>query len=249
MRIFDKKEVRYYLITILILAFVFGFNDKAASFEISHWINNFFMVLIVVIISFLLGHAAHKTVAQKFYAKSEYNLWMIKRFGFAPHMKTRVGKREFTIPGLIFPIMVTLVSNGLWYFPVVGTYNLIEEHVKRTGKIFTKLTGYERGVIYLAAPLTNLILFFIFLFVSKTYPAFGIFVSVNLWLALFGLLPLPGLIGAEILFGSLPLYFFILVLFIVSALVAPVNMILAMILALVLAILVTMMYIIQMSKG
>ncbi|MBU0962954.1 MAG: hypothetical protein KKD48_03560, partial [Nanoarchaeota archaeon] len=231
MGIFRKEEIKYYLITILLIAFIFGFNDRNSIFMLSSWITNFILVLIVVSISFSLAHIMHKLVAQRLFAESEYELWSIRRWGFEPHQKTKILKREFAFPiGIIFSVLVTLISNGFWYFPLVGTYKLNEEKIKRIGKIFVRMTGYERALIYLAIPLTYLGLFFIFLFLTKiTGINFGLFVSINQWMAIFSLLPLPNLIGAEILFGSLMLYLFSIVFIIISLLLAPISLILAVI--------------------
>ena len=250
MGIFSEREVKYLGITILILTLIFGFNDNASIFEISHWINNFVLVFIAVTISFLAAHFVHKFVAKKHFAISKYELWNLNRFGFAPHMRTKIMKREFAIPaGIIFPLLVSIMSNGLWYFPLVGTYEIIEGSVKRTGKIFNKLSGYERAIIYLSSPLTNLVLFFMFLFLERTTGInFSIFITVNMWMALFALLPIPGLMGAEILFGSLPFYLFSVVLFSVSAIIAPLSIWIAILLALILSSVVVLTYFIGVSK-
>lgn len=250
MGIFSEREVKYLGITILILTLVFGFNDNANVFEISHWINNFVLVFIAVTISFLAAHFFHKFVAKKYFAISKYELWNVKRFGFAPHMRTRIMKREFVLPaGIIFPLLISIMSNGLWYFPLVGTYELEEERAKRTGKIFNKLSGYERAIIYLASPLTNLVLFFIFLFLERTTGInFSVFITANMWMALFALLPIPGLIGAEIFFGSLPFYLFSVVLFSVSAIVAPLSIWIAILLAFILSTVVVLTYFVGVSK-
>src|SRR3989344_5135384 len=147
MGIFNEKEGKYIALTIFILTIVFGFNDGTETFELSHWINNLFLVLIVVAISFLLAHIMHRLVAKKFFAKSTYDLWIVKRFGFSPHMKARLMKKELAVPaGILFPVLFAIMSNGLWYLPLVGTYNLIEEKAKRAGKIFIKISGYERAI-------------------------------------------------------------------------------------------------------
>ena len=250
MGIFDEREVKHLAVSVFILAIVFGFNDRASVFEISRWTNNFFLVFIAAAVSFFSAHFVHKFVAKKYHATSKYELWSIKRFGFAPHMRTKLMKKEFSIPaGILFPVLNAIMSNGLWYFPVVGAYELIENAAKRTGKIFNKLSGYERAIIYLSAPLTNLVLFFIFLFLTRaTGINFGIFITINMWMALFALLPIPGLIGAEILFGSLPFYLFSTILFLTSAIVAPLSIWIAILLAFILAIVVVLTYFIGISK-
>lgn len=250
MGIFNEKEIKYILATIFILAIVFGFNDKTDTFDFSHWINNFLLVLIAVAVSFLLSHIMHRAVARKLYAISDYELWNVRRFGFAPHMRTKIMKKEFVFPaGIIFPIIVALFSNGLFYFPVAGTYKLVEDRVKRVGKLFNKVSGYERAIICLSGPFTNLVLFFLFLFFENiTNLNFSVFIIVNMWMALYGLLPLPGLIGVEILFGSLPFYLFAIVFFVSSIILAPLNLALAIVLALVLAITIVLTYFLGLSK-
>lgn len=249
MKIFENKEVEYYFLTVLILTLVFAFNDKSGVFSVNYWIRNFFLVLIAVGISFLLANYIIKLVAKKYYCISVYELWTTRRVGFYPHQKAKIMKKEFAIPlGIILPLIITLLSNGLGYFPVIGTYKLIEDRVKRTGKIFVRMIGYERAIIYSAIPLTYLGLYFIFLLLTKTSGInFDLFVNINMWLALFSLLPLPNLIGAEILFGSLPLYFFLVVFVIISVLLAPISIILAVLLAIILAFSVVVAYLKKIS--
>ena len=249
MKIFENKEVEYYFITILLLTLVFAFNDKSSVFSINYWIRNFFLILIAVGISFLLANYIHKLIAKRYYCSSIYELWTTRRIGFQPHQKAKIGKKEIAIPlGIILPLIITLLTNGLGYFPVIGTYKLIEDRIKRTGKIFIRMIGYERAIIYSAIPLTYLGLYFIFLLLTKVSGInFDLFININMWLALFSLLPLPNLIGAEILFGSLPTYFFLTVFVVISVLLAPISIILAILLALVLAFSVVIAYIKKIS--
>lgn len=245
MGIFSKKERNYILVSIIVLSLVFGFNDKSDLFSASNWLINFLLVIIAVSVSVLLGYVAIKKAAEKIGCETEYEIWSVKRWGFEPEKKF---KKKFSLPlGVILPLLITLLSNGLGYFPVVGSHKLTEDKIKRVGKIFSKLTGYERTIILLSSTLTYLVLFFLFLFLSRFGIDFSVFIRVNMWLALFSLLPLPNLDGAEMLFGSLPMYLFALAFVVMSVLLAPVNMILAILLALVLAITIVIAYFVKIS--
>lgn len=247
MGIFNQREKNYALVTIIILSFVFGFNDKSEVFDVNHWLINFLLTVIAVSISFLVSYIAIKKAAEKIGCETEYGIWSFSRFGFEPHQKAKFMKKEFAFPiGIILPLIITLLSNGLWYFPVVGKNILVEKG--RLGKIFSKLTGYERTLIYLAGPLANLVLFFVFLFLSRFGYDFSIFISVNMWLALFGLLPLPNLNGAEMLFGSLAMYLFALFFTVMSILLAPISIAFAIILALIVASTIVIVYFFKISS-
>ena len=106
--------------------------------------------------------------------------------------------------GIIFPILFSLISNGLFKFAAIGSSEVIAIEKRRIGKKFKHLTEYELAKIHLVGPLTILLLALIL----HQFPGFEKIVAISYTLALFSMLPFSGLDGAKIFFGSLPLYIF-----------------------------------------
>ena len=102
---------------------------------------------------------------------------------------------------------LTVFSNGRLYWAAISSYGLIMEKATRLGKKFVDVTDYEEAKIALAGPIavTFLMLFFKLLNGSGTFEQL---VTIYSWMAIFDLLPIPGLDGAKIFFGSVPLYVF-----------------------------------------
>ncbi|MFA5176301.1 MAG: hypothetical protein WC413_03540 [Candidatus Nanoarchaeia archaeon] len=247
MGIFSKKEVNKLIIAILILSFIFGYNDKATAFNWNHWLTNFFLVLIVVCFSFLLHQIVQKLVAKKYGCQTEFDLWKIKRYGYRAKDKFPKKFGPWTISGLpiyLFSIFITLISNGLWFFAVVGTTIIEANESKRIGKVFPKITGIEKAIVMFSGALVNLLLVLIFSNLATwTGINFDLFIIINLWICVFSLVPLPGLEGLEILFGSLPFYIFSIAFFAFSLALVQVNFILATVTTILISFAIMMFYI------
>ena len=75
----------------------------------------------------------------------------------------------------------------------------------RFGRKFLEVTNYEEAKIALAGPMVNIGL----MVIGKLFNIYGTmntFIFINAALALFHLLPLPGLAGLKVYFGSRLLY-------------------------------------------
>ncbi|MDP3728119.1 MAG: hypothetical protein Q8R18_01560 [bacterium] len=227
---FNKKEIIYLAITIFIVSLSIGFDDGSSSFSWSYWLNNFLVVIIMVAISFLAQQIGHKTVARMNGFDTEFAWWGTQSFslmGFLGKTKHKPFPRTIHLFGksyLIesFPLglalcfLFTIVSNGQLFFLAVGQYHLLLKKSSRFGRRFVEITNYEEAKIALAGPMANIVL----LILGKlfnSYGTFDTFILINAMLALFHMLPLPGLAGTKIYFGSRLLY--------VSSLVFMISMV------------------------
>ena len=61
---FKKKEVYSLILGIIILAFVFGFDDGKETFNIYNWIINFIRLVLIVAISLITHTISHKLIAK-----------------------------------------------------------------------------------------------------------------------------------------------------------------------------------------
>ncbi|MDD5133224.1 MAG: hypothetical protein PHD81_02110 [Candidatus Nanoarchaeia archaeon] len=247
MGIFSKKEVNRLVIAILILGFIFGYNDKADVFNWNHWLTNFVLVLLVVSISVLLHQLVQKLVAKKYGCQTEFDLWKIKRYSY--RLKDKFPKKvgPWTIEGLpayLFSIFITLISNGLWFFAATGTTVIETNESKRIGRVFPKITGMEKAIVIFSGALVNLLLVLVLSNLAAwTGINFDLFIIINLWICVFSLVPLPGLEGLEILFGSLSFYIFSIAFFAFSLALSQINFILATITTILISFAIMMFYI------
>lgn len=199
---FSKKEVKEIIISIFILGFIFGFNDKRELFNFWHWSYNLFLMIMLCGITLLAIILVFKVIAKKRDCFAEYEIWRIKRISLMSKLKGGIPL------GIIGGIIITFISLGKIYFPLVGSFKIKELKHRRIGRKFVNLGEFEEGLINLSWPLTNLFLFLI----ANIFGSFGLnlamFKTINIWMALFYMLPVSNLSGAKIFFGSRYLYFF-----------------------------------------
>ena len=80
---FQKSEIKYFVIAVLVMAFALAFNDGSEVFEWAYWLNNFIMTTLIVGFSFLIHQVAHKLAAQHHGFETEFKLWGIKNLKFS----------------------------------------------------------------------------------------------------------------------------------------------------------------------
>ncbi|MBS3162977.1 hypothetical protein J4467_03550 [Candidatus Woesearchaeota archaeon] len=218
---FSKSETRALIISILVISFALGFDDKSPVFVWGHWIQNFLAVALMVTVSFVIHQLGHKIVARKNGFETEYSSWGIQSFKLStkalmgrtinkPFPRViRIFGKQFTINafpiGIVLSLLVTLISNGKIFFLAIGQYNLLIKKTARVGRKYIEVTNVEEAKIALAGPLASIVLMVIGK-LFNSHGIFDIFILVNAALALFHMIPLPNLAGIKVYFGSRILY-------------------------------------------
>ncbi|MBS3170580.1 hypothetical protein J4223_02270 [Candidatus Woesearchaeota archaeon] len=230
---FNKSEIRALIISIIVISFAIGFDDKSPVFVLGHWIQNFIAVMLMVTVSFVVHQLGHKLVARANGFETEYNLWGVQSFKLTtkslmgrtinkPFPKViRIFGKQLTINafpiGAVISVLTTLISNGKVFFLAIGQYNLLVKKATRVGRKYIEVTNVEEAKIALAGPIASIIL----MVIAKWFNIYGTldtFILLNAALALFHMIPLPNLAGIKIYFGSRILYVTSLV-FIISMVV------------------------------
>jgi Zn-dependent protease len=149
-------------------------------------LNTQFGVMFVVAaitagIGFLGHELMHKYVAQR------YGCWA-----------------EFRANNFMLGLMVLLSFFGFLFAAPGGVY------------ILNRVTPRKNGIISLAGPATNIVFGVLFAALTLVLPvpfngfaAFGM--SINFWLGLFNLIPLPGIDGSKVLAWNKAVYFVALI--------------------------------------
>lgn len=170
----DIKEIRDIAVSAVVLAAVFaydGINNVGALAA------NFPVFLLAVSTGFILHELAHRFVARKYECRAEYKMWK---------------------QGLLIAIVITLISNGNFVFAAPGAV-MIYPRADLWGQV-KELSRKRFGFISVSGPLTNIALAGAFFAANIFYPSSALLlaVSVNIWLALFNLIPFPPLDGSKV---------------------------------------------------
>lgn len=167
---FLKQEIKHLAISIGALAIaVSGIGPNMSS--LSSVLTNLIIVSIPLTLAFAVHEIAHKAIANRYGYEAYFRMWP---------------------QGLLLALVIGIASSGSFIFAAPGAV-MIQA---------TSITSDENGKISLAGPLTNLglaTLFFPLIGAGKILGTLGSFgVMINLWLALFNLLPFPPLDGSKI---------------------------------------------------
>lgn len=205
--LFNKKEAKLIILSIIVLSFAFGFNDKRPDFVLSYWLLNMLQIIILVTISLLIMEITTRILAKKYACTIEYQIWGIKRF-FLGRYDTL--KRKIPL-GIILCILGAFVSKGSFVFALVQNHTIKENHALRAFKKNPHVTELEAAIIYSVAPLTA-----VFLICLAKILNISALATINSYFAIFLILPFPSSNAIKFLFSAKFFYLFIFTFVIIS---------------------------------
>lgn len=170
---FGIEELKELLISALVIGFVFAWiMRKHPIFSGASFFIVFIVMLIAVGAAFIFHELAHKFMAQRYGCWAEYRMWET---------------------GLIIAFFLAVTIGMVFAAP--GAV-----HIQ---SMYHPISRRENGLISLAGPLTNLGMGIAFLTFALKGGILGILGSVgffvNIWLALFNLIPFPPLDGSKVM--------------------------------------------------
>jgi Zn-dependent protease len=192
---FNIKEIYSLLAVIVIITLAFGLFRDVSVFPYI-----FLAVLLVVLINSLAKKIA------SFYLDSEINIrtWQVRRYGFRAH---DYFKRPFQA-GLFFPIITSLITLGHFVWMACLVFDVkpkIHRAAKRHGLYsYSEMTEEHIGWIAAAGIAANLVFAVVGYLIG-----FSELAKMNIYFALFNILPLSDLDGNKIFFGSKILWSFL----------------------------------------
>ncbi len=187
---FTPSELKGFVISTLVLAFVISFRDwGAGEFNFFSGLINFGIAVLIVEVSLLV----HVT-GQKFWSlatgyRLEYQMWG---------------------PGLLFSVILVFITNGKFWLLVPGGFLVHHLAGHRLGWFRYGVNYWAMALIALAGPLAT-ILFIISLKVFGVFMPSAIlqkFIIFNVIYTVYCMLPIPPLDGSKIFFGGRMLYAF-----------------------------------------
>lgn len=232
---------------------MFGYDDKQQIFVFVNWFSNFLKYFIYSLLALGVYAGSQYFIANKYGTRINYNLLGFQRFGFSKDAylhQIRFGKYKIKkIPlGVILPLLITFLSSGGLFFTGVISSIFRVNPQYRLGRLYTNLTEFEEAKIALAGPMSNILLaIFIKLLGLNSLDDLMFVSSVT---AVSYIIPLPGLDGIKIYFGSKLLYVFSFAFILISAfLLNFLNGLFALILSGMIALIILINYFYKHNQG
>lgn len=175
---FSTREIKEIFVSLLILSFAFSlvlYRDKiflnGFEYELSFFLNSLLVVGLAFILHEELGH---KVVAQRFGYWAEYRAWKF---------------------GLFLALILGVLSRGLFIFAAPGAVMISSTNY------YTGINKEKMGKIAVAGSVVNIILSVLFIFLALIFNSnlFAMAAQVNVFLALFNMLPIGMLDGLKVM--------------------------------------------------
>ncbi len=214
--VFSPREIRDLLIAMAVITFAFAYDDKQPTFEVVHWLFNYLKIFGIVALAFFVHESAHKIYGLSIGIRTEYKLWPI---------------------GMYITLLSTLIFQGKIYIIIPGGVTFYHMVIQRLGHFRYGLNLLSCGLISAIGPLANLMMATLWetLAMNGIFPDFfHLMTFINLYYAVFSMLPLPNLDGITLLAASRLNYVFffgVLVSYIVLFALGIYSLIWALILA------------------
>jgi len=173
----EIKEAKELAISALVLAMAFSIALNGGVQGLSRLtVDAVLISMVTVSLGFLLHEMGHRFVARRYGSYAEYRMW-----------KHGLG-------------LALLMSFFGWVFAAPGAV-MIHPRADLWGRRH-ELTIRRTGLISLVGPLINVVLAVAFTVLSFAYPPYGLIsnfgASINMWLALFNMVPFPPLDGSKV---------------------------------------------------
>jgi len=183
---FSRKELGWLGVSVLVMAFIVGFDDGSNSFNAGSFGSNMFLSLIAVLVAVIVHESAHRIAAPNLGYKIEF-----KPFFF----------------GILGGLILAFMSYGKIIFLAYGSFQMHMSAKHRLGYFRHYLGYFDNGKIAVVGPLANLLAAVIFK--SMTFlpaPLLDKLVFINVLFAITNMLPIPPLDGAHVMYASRTLY-------------------------------------------
>src|SRR3989338_452012 len=148
---FTEHELRGLIIAILIIAFVFSYDDwgPGNTFVLSVGIYNFFNAILIVALSILIHDAGQRIWALAIGYRLEYKMW-----GF----------------GLLVALVISFISNGNLWLVIPSGFMLHHLAGHRLGWFRYGINYFGQAMVAMAGPLFSLMLLILLKILNSFLP-------------------------------------------------------------------------------
>ncbi len=189
---FTLDEIKALFLTCFLLAFMLSFNEWGAgdNFEVNTGIYNLIITFLLVVIAILVHVSAQRISGLWVGFRIEYKMWGL---------------------GLIIGLLITVISRGKLFFLAPGGIFLHHLAQHRLGYFRYGINIWAQAMIVVWSIVATVALATIFKGLWTLFPGAMFLYKgmiINMWLAIFCLLPFPPLDGSRLLFSSRAHYAF-----------------------------------------
>jgi Zn-dependent protease len=214
----DKKEFWAIAIAVILMTLILSFYKE--NFYTEKLLSNFLISLIIISISIF----AKKLVAHKIDVEINHKILELRRYwiGTSNYLKN-------PLPiGIIFPLILSFISTGIWRFLTFLEYTtkaLPAKAVKKYGRgRFSNVNEWDDAII----AFYGICAVFLIAIIAKIALAYNLSTTIlplnelaryALYYGIFNMIPFGLLDGNKIFFGSRALYVFSLILIAITGLI------------------------------
>ena len=172
---FEKQELKDIFVATLALGFIFTYPNLNPTIIIIY--------TVIIALSFIPHELAHKFMAMKYGAYARFEMFK---------------------QGLIFALVLAVVTNGGFVFAAPGAVMIYTQFKSNRGFHQVQITAKDNAYISAVGPGINVVIALLFVIISFLFPGgfialiASIIVRVNVFLALFNLLPIMPFDGSKI---------------------------------------------------
>ncbi len=167
---FSTEEVRDIVISTVALGIIFSIGRGLS-------ITNVAIITMIIALSFIPHELAHKYTAIRYKCFARYEMWKA---------------------GLLFALLLAIATNGSFVFAAPGAVVIYTTYQNRYGIHHVVLSKHQNGLISIAGTLTNISIALLFGLFAPQFFLTSSIVFINLFLAIFNLLPIPPLDGSKV---------------------------------------------------
>lgn len=208
-----RQEKRDFLIVVLVLGFIFGFDDGTTTFDAGRWLLNLLAMIIFSGMAVLVHQLGHILIANRYGCMVNFRLWVTKRF----NLRKRAAKTGIPV-GILLSIILALFSSGQLPFAALWSNEVSIDRKYRLGRKYTNITDIESAKIYAAGPVISVLFALLLKPLVSIFPSISSLIYISFAIAVATLIPFPQLAGNHLVFSSFTLWISIVVFVIASIL-------------------------------
>ncbi len=207
----EWNELTKEVVIIFLASLILGIStSKFFAFSSTKNYPELYLLVLFFFVLIMFNILVKKFIAYSLDADIQTKFWSWYQTGFA-----RKSHFRRPVPMLWVPLLLAFISRGMLYWLAILEFEIkprVERVARRQGLYrFSEMTDWDIAVITAAGVFVNLILSVLGYIGASWVPPLALFGKLNLYYAFWSLVPLSGLDGTKIFFGSRKLWFMLFV--------------------------------------